>query len=297
MTEYGKPDYLQNDYIGDELDKRLSTIVRMLRQAPLDRLNTFLDVGMGQGQLTKWLSEQGKKVTGTGMALASYGAQYDDLRQKYGVRIEECSAEQMPFPDKSFDAVLMSHVIEHCGNVQSVLQEARRLLNDDGYILIIAPPHADTVFSGHVSVGWSVGQLMYLLLINGFDVKNGQFAQIGWNVAGFCPKLLSPLPPLRGDEGDIHILNEHDLFPLPVNNVNGSHDYFDGTIRSLNWPEPIDGCPEAFGRGRLGALRHRALLFLAGLIGPKGRTRVIRLAARMRAIATDERFRDKTRLS
>lgn len=34
----------------------------------------------------------------------------------------------------------------------------------------------------HISIGWNVGQLMYVLLLNGFDVAAGRFIEHGYNV-------------------------------------------------------------------------------------------------------------------
>lgn len=238
MSKYKLPESIPCDMggIGDDLDDRLDGVVRMLSCAPMDDLHSFLDIGFGQGQLTKWLCRRGKQVTATGLELESYGCDVELFMSQYNVRIEECSVEKMPFADKSFDAVIMSHLLEHCPNVQLALQEARRVLSDTGYLFLFVPPHTDRVLAGHISVGWNIGQLMYVLLLNGFDVKHGMFAQVGYNVAAFVKKNLTPLPPLRGDRGDIAILNQHDLFPMPIFTSDGYNDSFEGNVTSINWP-------------------------------------------------------------
>ena len=229
-------------------DDRLATVMELLSEMPLEDLHSFLDVGFGEGQLTRWLCERGKSVTATGLELDSYDADIRRLRSEYGVRIEECCAEKMPFSDGCFDAVVMSHVLEHCPNVQMALQEARRVLADHGCLFVFVPPHSDRVAAGHVSTGWNAGQLMYVLMVNGFDVKGGGFLEASHNVAAFVRKNLSPLPPLRGDSGDIAILNRHNLFPFSIETADGLNDGFCGAIESINWGRR--GIPGATRGGR-----------------------------------------------
>lgn len=218
------------------MDERLSIVIDLLSRAPLDGLHSFLDVGFGEGQITKWLRGMGKSVTATGLALESYGFDAGRFTAEYGVRIEECGAEEMPFADGEFDAVVMSHVLEHCPNVQLALQEVRRVISDEGYLFVFVPPNGDRVAAGHVSMGWNVGQLMYVLLLNGFDVKHGSFVEVPHNVVGFVRKSVTPLPALRNDSGDIGILNGHGLFPAPVVSADGRNDGFHSKIKCINWP-------------------------------------------------------------
>jgi hypothetical protein len=129
----------------------------------------------------------------------------------------------------------MSHVLEHCSNIGVALKEVRRVLSSNGILCIFLPPHDDFVCSGHISMGWNVGQLMYTLLVNGFEVKTGKFVQYGYNVAGVVQKNSLELPALRGDRGDIHILSKEGLWPIPVKSKDGLNDNFYGKIRSINW--------------------------------------------------------------
>ena len=247
MSRYVKPVAIPDDMggQGDVLDRRLTDVIQMLSEVPLDGLSSFLDVGIGRGQVSKWLAERGKSVTGTGIEIASYGSGIEQLCRQYGITVEDCSAEKMPFADATFDAVVMSHVLEHCPNVQMALSEVRRVLKDSGCLFVFVPPHGDRVCAGHISVGWNIGQLMYVLLLNGFDVKHGRFAERGYNVAAVVGKNLQPLPPLRCDRGDIHILNEHGLFPVPVVTDDGYNDNFNGKLKAVCWSDPALAQPES----------------------------------------------------
>lgn len=216
------------------LDERMQDVMHLLNEAPLDSINTILDIGAGQGQLAKHFSKQGKMVTCTGVQIDSYVSDVKALRDMYGIEYVECDIENMPFPDASFDAVIMCHVLEHCPNMASALGHARRVLREGGLLLIFVPPCEDVVCAGHVSVGWNIGQLMYVLLLNGFDVRAGSFIEYGYNVCGFVRRSERVLPELRFDQGDISVLAKEGYFPLSVGA--GFGDNFNGNIKAVNWP-------------------------------------------------------------
>ena len=234
---YKRPEHISHIGGTDDRDARIVETIRMLSVAPLDEAHTVLDVGMGRGQMARWLAGRGKKVVGTGLEIDSYDCDLQQLKHDCGIEVVECPADDMPFEDGSFDAVLMSHVLEHCPNVGLALGEARRVLRDDGWLLVFVPQHGPFVAAGHVSVGWNVGQLIYVLLVNGFDVRSGHFANLsGFNVAGFARKRAVPLPPLRGDRGDISILASEGLLPPGILADDGACDTFFADMKSVNWP-------------------------------------------------------------
>lgn len=217
------------------LDERLTNVIELLGEAPISTLSTFLDIGMGKGQLLKWLSKKGKSCTGTSIEISSYGVNVTELKNDYGINIVVCNAENMPLKNQSFDAVVLSHVLEHCLNVGLVLNEVRRILSDKGWLFLFVPPYKNMVSAGHVATGWNIGQLMYVLCIAGYDVKNGRFIKYGYNICAFVKKNLTPLPPLRGDRGDISILQRDGFFPLPIVTKDGFNDCFYGDVLSINW--------------------------------------------------------------
>jgi len=219
----------------DVFGMRLNTVIGVLKEISLELVDRFLDIGLGEGQIAKWLVKEGKNVTGIGLGIESYGMTRKQLEQVYGIKSYECSVEEMPFPDKSFDAVIMSHVLEHCPNISLALQEVRRVLSDDGYLFVFVPPGGDIVCGGHLTIGWNIGQLMYVLLMNGFEVSFGKFIECGYNVAGIVKKTTKKLPPLRMGRGDIDILNQYNFFPVPIVTGDGFNDNYYGKIKAINW--------------------------------------------------------------
>ena len=76
--------------------------------------------------------------------------------------------ESLPFPDLSFDRILLVHGLEHAENARRLLREAWRVLKDDGRLLVVAPnrhgvwAHLERTPFGH-GEPYSTGQLERLL--------------------------------------------------------------------------------------------------------------------------------------
>ena len=127
QEKYKLPENLTHDMggAGDALDGRMTNVLELLEEAPLGSLDTFLDIGAGKCQLLKWLSKKGKKCTGIGLELESYGADLKDLKQQWNIDVVEAEVEKMPFPDNSFDAVIMSPILQPCPHTVDALRGVR----------------------------------------------------------------------------------------------------------------------------------------------------------------------------
>jgi SAM-dependent methyltransferase len=70
------------------------------------------------------------------------GSEYIGIDIKAGPGVDiVCNAERMTdiFEEASFDAVLCLHVLEHVPNVPAVLEQARQLLAEAGYLYVAVP--------------------------------------------------------------------------------------------------------------------------------------------------------------
>src|SRR5881275_3206055 len=71
-----------------------------------------LDIGCGTGFLSLEMAGRGHRVTGVDFAPAMLAeARRKAAAQSLAVRFEEADAEQLPFPDASFDLVMSRHVL------------------------------------------------------------------------------------------------------------------------------------------------------------------------------------------
>jgi SAM-dependent methyltransferase len=94
-----------------------------------------------------------------------------------------CTAEEdtLPFPDMSFDRILLVHGLEQAENARRCLREAWRLLKDDGRMIVIVPnrrglwAYAEGTPFGH-GQPYSPGQLARLLKGLFFQVEKQQAA-------------------------------------------------------------------------------------------------------------------------
>ena len=89
-----------------------------------------------------------------------------------------CTTEEhaLPFPDLSFDRILLVHGLEAADDVRAMLREVWRVLRDDGRLLVVAPnrrglwAHLESTPFGH-GQPYSPGQIGRLLALSMFRVE------------------------------------------------------------------------------------------------------------------------------
>lgn len=96
----------------------------------------ILDIGCGTGETITFLKNSFPQALIQGVDLSSEAVKYTKAR---GHQAQVASALKLPFPDNSFDAVLMLDVIEHIKDDNQVLREAKRIIKVGGSIILTAP--------------------------------------------------------------------------------------------------------------------------------------------------------------
>lgn len=125
--------------------RRRASVLRKLHPQP----GAVLDIGCGRGHFLKSLRQQGWTCTGTELTETAGRHARDTL--SLDVRIGPFDGAL--FPDASFDAVYLWHVLEHIPNTAAALAEVRRLLRPGG-LLVIAVPNLESWQAGLSRYRW-----------------------------------------------------------------------------------------------------------------------------------------------
>jgi SAM-dependent methyltransferase len=129
------------DYASDLLEVQrfyAGPICHLLRaRAPGPRL---LDIGFGRGYILQLAKSYGFEVYG----IESSPHQVEALRPQFGERLHLHLGPETELPWDGFDAVVISHVLEHLERPQELLGQIFRAMTPDG-VLYVAVPDCDSV--------------------------------------------------------------------------------------------------------------------------------------------------------
>jgi ubiquinone/menaquinone biosynthesis C-methylase UbiE len=114
-----------------------------------------LDVGTGTAQIPIELCRQAEAVSVVAIDAAHHMlkvAQANVKRAGLAARIQVnfCDAKKMPFPDRSFDAVMSNSIVHHIPEPFNVIKEIARVAGQNGAIFVrdlLRPANDDTVAS------------------------------------------------------------------------------------------------------------------------------------------------------
>lgn len=129
----------------DDFINKSGTIIRWVEKRRLDlthreinpNLNSeILDVGCGAGNLLEKLI--GKRIIGIDLSEFLLGIARERLRGN-NIELIVGAAENLPFPDNSFDKVVCSEVLEHVLSPESVIVEIHRICKKDGELILTIP--------------------------------------------------------------------------------------------------------------------------------------------------------------
>lgn len=169
----------------------------------------ILDLGCGDGRLSKELVKQGHIVTGI-----DSNEQALQNARKNGLRVVNTDIEkELPIETASFDAVLLLDVLEHLYDQENILKEIYRVLKENGSLYIAYPNHFDLrnrlnmLFGGGIihwdhrkyenAKAWSYGHIRFLLLselLKLLETKDFYPKKLQFNFmsGGLVPSKLTP---------------------------------------------------------------------------------------------------------
>ena len=135
---------------------------------------SVLDTGCGTGHNMQFLKDQGFYV-GCDVSLDAL----EFCRHNGHQTLVQCDLEQMAFADKSFGMILSLDVLEHTRNDREVLEQIRRLLKDEGQLVLTVPafrflfsPHDESL--SHFR-RYNKKDLLKLLSDTGFSVQHSGY--------------------------------------------------------------------------------------------------------------------------
>jgi SAM-dependent methyltransferase len=105
---------------------------RFLAAGPGPRV---LDAGAGHGSMTRLLAAHGFEVTSVDVSEAAV----ETLREAGAGEVRQADLTVLPFAEGSFDAVVLSEVLEHLDDDVAGLREAARVTRPGGVLAVSVP--------------------------------------------------------------------------------------------------------------------------------------------------------------
>jgi SAM-dependent methyltransferase len=166
--------------------------VPFLEALHLEPNSRVLDIGLGYGFHCKWFAGKQARVLGITTHMTD---EITDRARQDGYEVACMDMHFLDLPNDSQDLLWSHHSLEHSFSPLFALREWLRVLKPGGTLAVTVPPHKTEIVSGHFTTGWTVGQLLYLLAVAGFEVADGLFLKEGYNVRARVTKPLTPNDP------------------------------------------------------------------------------------------------------
>jgi len=101
----------------------------------------ILDIGSADGMFTSKILEKShaKKIIGIDVLKSSVAWANNHWKDNKKMEFRVADAHKLPFKNKEFDAVFALEVLEHVYEPITVLQEIKRVLKDNGYMIFLVP--------------------------------------------------------------------------------------------------------------------------------------------------------------
>lgn len=162
---YDLEDYYTHHLAGDSASRRERSMLDRLRVHLAWRLDKgqelsplaivrrlagsrkrLCEIGCGNGKKMRAFLECGFVVTGV-----EPDSEAREMARHVSPQVFDGAAESLPAEvlGQEFDVVLMSHVLEHCSDVNLAVQNARRILADTGILVVETPNCSCNGFSAH----------------------------------------------------------------------------------------------------------------------------------------------------
>lgn len=136
----------------------------------------FLDIGSATGLLLNNMKQKG--WTPDGVELCKESAEY--CEKHFQINVHQTYLENVQFPDNTFDAVHMSHVIEHVPSPLSTLKEIYRIMKKKG-LFVIVTPNIDSFQARWFKENWRSSHKDHLTLFSTKTLRN-HLQKVGFTI-------------------------------------------------------------------------------------------------------------------
>lgn len=177
--------------------------------------DTLLDVGSGRGEHARAFRFMGRDVTTLDPVFDA------DIK-------EDFLTADLP----QFDVVWCSHVLEHQRDIGRFIDKMITCCKPNGLICISVPPEINPHFLLCHPNQFSVGLLLYHLILAGVDCRNVRALTYGYNVSVIVPNVKNGLP----RQSWAHEMECAEFFPTEITRHNNQ---LFGPLRSLNWESKL----------------------------------------------------------
>jgi len=158
IYEFTKPHYEINKTVLENLNLRENDQV--------------LDVGCGKGNFIRFASSLYPQAgfVGVDVSLGMFKEISEKLSSQKNISFKVADAQNLPFPNHSFDKVVAMHLLKHVPKIELALSEMARVQRPDGLTVITANSH-----SSRPTLNFLEEEVSKALGLRGFDNLNRRF--------------------------------------------------------------------------------------------------------------------------
>jgi ubiquinone/menaquinone biosynthesis C-methylase UbiE len=161
----------------------------ILRLPAASTARSYLELGCWDGMVSCFLQRQGKQTT----AIDVRSEGFDERVRREGVKMIQMDAQDLQFPDETFDCVFSYDTFEHVPHPDAMLRNAFKVLKKGGNLFLSFGPLYMSPFGQHAYRSITVPYCHLLFpgpVLNDFAVAKGRipidFEHVnGWPVARY----------------------------------------------------------------------------------------------------------------
>lgn len=149
---------------------------KLLKFAELNGKQNFLEVGCGNGLVTKYLAQKYTgEVTGIDIDPEQIALAIKETGDIQNISYLEADTTKLPFKNREFDIVLSFGVLHHIENWLDALKEIKRVLKPGGYFL-----YADIIYPEKITSMDKSSNMSFGLVTIDVDELNSFLEKFGF---------------------------------------------------------------------------------------------------------------------